>query len=91
METVEDLKKDIQKKNALVKIEQSHIKEKIDNGLFDDVDEVLEEKNNYYREALTILEQEQIENLQNAPKDLNEGKKGLWSKFKKNLKTIILK
>ena len=63
METVEDLKKDIQKKNALVKIEQSHIKEKIDNGLFDDVDEVLEEKNNYYREALTILEQEQIENL----------------------------
>lgn len=91
METVEDLKKDIQKKNALVKIEQSHIKEKIDNGLFDDVDEVLEEKNNYYREALTILEQEQIENLQNAPKDLNEEKKGLWSKFKKNLKTIILK
>lgn len=91
METVEDLKKDIQKKNALVKIEQSHIKEKIDNGLFDDVDEVLEEKNNYYREALTILEQEQIENLQNAPKDLNEGKKSLWSKFKKNLKTIILK
>lgn len=87
MDSLKDLKNDIAKKDAIVKMEQMHIKEKIDNGLFDDVDDVLESKKNYYQEALSMLEQE---NLQDVSKDLQK-KKSLWKKFKKNLKSIILK
>lgn len=86
METVEDLKNDIAKSETLLKIEQQHIKEEIDSGMFDNVDEVLSnpETNDYYQKAL--------DNLSNTPKisEKENEKKTLWMKLKQNLKKIIL-
>lgn len=89
MDTVDDLKKDIVKKNAFVALEKERLKEQINNGMFDDVDEVLEnpETKNYYQNALDILNKE---NLSDTVKT-SDVKLSLWKRIKENFKKIILK
>lgn len=89
MDTVDDLKKDIVKKNAVVALEKEHIKEQINNGMFDDVDEVLEnpETKNYYQNALDELNKE---NLSDTVK-ISDVKLSLWKRIKENFKKIVLK
>ena len=89
MDTVDDLKKDIVKKNAVVALEKEHIKEQINNGMFDDVDDVLEnpETKNYYQNALDELNKE---NLSDAVK-ISDVKLSLWKRIKENFKKIVLK
>ena len=41
METVDDLKSDIAKKDVIVKMEQQRIKKQIEEGMFDDAEEIL--------------------------------------------------
>ena len=89
MDTVDDLKKDIVKKNAFVALEKERLKKQINNGMFDDVDEVLEnpETKNYYQNALDELNKE---NLSDTVK-ISDVKLSLWKKIKKNFKKIVLK
>lgn len=89
MDTVDDLKKDIVKKNAFVALEKERLKEQINNGMFDDVDEVLEnpETKNYYQNALDILNKE---NLSDTVKT-SDVKLSLWKRIKENFKKIVLK
>lgn len=89
MDTVEDLKKDIVKKNAVVALEKERLKEQINNGMFDDVDEVLEnpETKNYYQNALDELNKE---NLSDTVK-ISDVKLSLWKRIKENFKKIVLK
>ena len=89
MDTVDDLKKDIVKKNAVVALEKEHIKEQINNGMFDDVDDVLEnpETKNYYQNALDELNKE---NLSDTVK-ISDVKLSLWKRIKENFKKIVLK
>lgn len=89
METVEDLKNDIIKKDEVLKAHQQYLKHEFENGLWDTVDEVLNnpETSNYYEKALVELENE---NLTQPTKTLEKEKKGFFSKIKKNLKKIVL-
>ncbi len=89
MDTVDDLKKDIVKKNAFVALEKERLKEQINNGMFDDADEVLEnpETKDYYQNALDTLNKE---NLSNTVK-ISEDNLSLWKRIKENFKKIVLK
>lgn len=89
MDTVDDLKKDIVKKNAFVALEKERLKKQINNGMFDDVDEVLEnpETKNYYQNALDELNKE---NLSDTVK-ISDVKLSLWKRIKENFKKIVLK
>lgn len=89
MDTVDDLKKDIVKKNAFVALEKERLKEQINNGMFDDVDEVLEnpKTKDYYQNALDTLNKE---NLSNTVK-ISEDNLSLWKRIKENFKKIVLK
>ena len=89
MDTVDDLKKDIVKKNAVVALEKERLKEQINNGMFDDVDEVLEnpKTKDYYQNALDTLNKE---NLSNTVK-ISEDNLSLWKRIKENFKKIVLK
>ena len=89
MDTVDDLKKDIVKKNAFVALEKERLKEQINNGMFDDADEVLEnpETKDYYQNALDTLNKE---NLSNTVKT-SEDNLSLWKRIKENFKKIVLK
>lgn len=90
METVENLKNDIAKTNATVKIEQKRLQKEIENGLFDNADEILSnpETNNYYQKALEELNKKTMKIPYKTSKKENE--KTLWKKFKENFKKIIL-
>lgn len=90
METVEDLKNDIAKTNATVKIEQKRLQKEIENGLFDNAEEILSnpKTNNYYQEAVESLNKEKLEIPDKTSKKEND--KNLWKKFKENFKKVIL-
>lgn len=89
MDTVDDLKKDIVKKNAIVALEKERLKEEINNGMFDDADEVLEnpETKNYYQNALDVLNKENLSDKVKISKD----NLSLWKRIKENFKKILLK
>lgn len=89
MDTVDDLKKDIVKKNAIVVLEKERFKEEINNGMFDDAEEVLEnpETKNYYQNALDVLNKENLSDKVKISKD----NLSLWKRIKENFKKILLK
>lgn len=91
METVDDLKSDIAKKDVIVKMEQQRLKKQIDEGMFDDAEEILSnpETENYYKEALSMLKNQNLEETTKTSEDKKENE-NLWVKFKKNLKKVIL-
>ena len=86
METVNDLKNDIMKKNVEVEKQKNEIKKEIDNGLFENADEVLSNPStkDYYQTALNMLNNENLTN----PK-ISE-KQSLWKIIKENFKRILL-
>ena len=89
METVDDLKNDIIRKETIVKQEQCKFKKFIDDGLFDNADEIL--SNEYYFKTLQEIEKDKnIEREHNVIEPLKrKDKKSLLSIMKKNLKKIV--
>ena len=90
METVEDLKNDIAKTNATIKIEQKRLQKEFENGFFDNADVILSnpETNDYYQKALKELDKEILETPDKTSKKENE--KTLWKKLKENFRKIML-
>lgn len=69
MNSLQDLKNDIEKTKTVVREEQLNLEERIKNGLFSNEDDVLDNNTDYYEDALKTLETDRKTN-DNSPYEI---------------------